>query len=284
MSTPPLPSSPNPKPVSKIWRPDLTRLPRLTMARRLFRRFFQVLCRAVVFLCTKTTIHGLENYPRRGPALVVINHLGDPDAVLVAAALPDFPEAFAKIELRAIPWLRSLADLLGVIWVHRGQPDRRALSAALEAFRRGRIVLIAPEARESLTGALEKGTEGAAFLALEAGVPVVPVTLVGSENRRIETNLKKLRRSPVEVTIGKPFILPMKKKDPAALEQGTRLIMETLARQLPPNSAGFTRTLESEGGQIILLPVEKHVQGNSIAAEWKRVGRSSPRLFHSPLT
>jgi hypothetical protein len=67
----------------------------------------------------------------------------------------------------------------------------------------------------------------------------VPVTLVGSENRRIETNLKKLRRSPVEVTIGKPFILPMKKKDPAAIEQGTRLIMETLARQLPPEFRGF---------------------------------------------
>jgi 1-acyl-sn-glycerol-3-phosphate acyltransferase len=193
----------------------------------------------VVFICTKTTVLGRENHPRQGPALVVINHLGDPDAVLVAAALPYFPEAFAKIELRDIPWLRLLADSLGVIWVHRGQPDRRAISAALEAFRQGRIVLIAPEARESLTGNLEAGTEGAAFLALEAGVPVVPVTLIGSEHRRIENNLKKLRRSPVKVTIGKPYVLPMQKKDPAALQEGTRLIMETLAHQLPPEFRGF---------------------------------------------
>ncbi len=233
MSIPPTPFSPSPKPVSKVWRPELTRLPRLTVARRLFRRFFQVLCRIVVFVCTKMTIHGLENYPPRGPALVVINHLGDPDVVLVVAALPKIPEAFTKIELRDIRLLRWLADMLGVIWVHRGQPDRRALSAGLETFRQGRILIIAPEGRESASGALEEGTEGAAFLALESGVPVVPVTLIGSEFRRIESNLKKLRRSPVIVTIGKPFLLPMQKKDYAAVKEGTRTIMESLARQLP---------------------------------------------------
>jgi 1-acyl-sn-glycerol-3-phosphate acyltransferase len=143
-----------------------------------------------------------------------------------------------KIELREFTLLRWLGDMLGIIWVHRGQPDRRAISAALEALRKGRYVIIAPEGRESVSGALEAGTEGAAFLALEAGVPVVPVTLTGSEFRRIENNLKKLHRSQVTVTIGKPFELPMKKKDPGALQEGTRLIMETIARQLPPAFRG----------------------------------------------
>jgi 1-acyl-sn-glycerol-3-phosphate acyltransferase len=239
-----VPSSPNPKPISKIWRPDLTRLPDLTAGRRLFRRFFQFLCRVVVFACTKTTIRGRENYPRRGPALVVINHLGDPDAVLMVAALPDFPEVIGKIELRDIPVLCWLADMLGIIWVHRGQPDRRALSAAMEAFRQGRCLIIAPEGRESVSGALEAGTEGAAFLALEAGVPVVPVTITGSEFRRIEDSLKNLRRSPVTVIIGKPFVLPVQKKDPDALQEGTRFIMETLARQLPPEFRGVYAYVE----------------------------------------
>ena len=143
----------------------------MTFGRRLFRRFFQALCRVVVFICTRTIVHGRENYPARGPALIVINHLGDPDAVLVVAALPDFPEVIGKIELRDITVLRWLGDMLGVIWVHRGQPDRRAISAALQAFRLGRCVLIAPEGRESVSGALEPGTEGAAYLALQAGVP-----------------------------------------------------------------------------------------------------------------
>ena len=244
MSTPRVPSSPTPKPISEVRRPDLTRLPALTRGRRFFRRFIQLLCRVVIFVCTKATINGLENYPRRGPALVVINHLGDPDAVLALAVLPDFPEVIGKIELRDIPVLRLVTDMLGVIWVHRGQPDRRAISAALEAFRQGRRVIIAPEGRESVSGALEAGTEGAAFLALRAGVPVVPVTITGSEFRRIENNLKKLRRTPVTLEVGKSFVLPQQARGQDALREGTRLIMEALARQLPPEYRGVYAYVE----------------------------------------
>ncbi len=238
MSTPIVPSSPTPKPISEIWRPDLTRLPALTRGRHLFRRFLKLLCRVVVFVCTKTTICGLEDYPRHGPALVVINHLGDPDAILLLAALPDFPEVIGKIELRNIPVLRLVMDMLGVIWIHRGQPDRRAISAVLEAFSQGRRIIIAPEGRESVSGALEAGTEGAAFLALKAGVPVVPITITGSEFRLIENNLKKLRRMPVTLRVGKSFVLPQNASRQDALQEGTRLIMETLAHQLPPKYRG----------------------------------------------
>ena len=238
MSTQTAPSSPTPKPVSQVWRPDLTRLPPLTRSRRLFRRFIKWLCRVVIFVCTRATVSGLENYPRQGPALVVINHLGDPDAVLALAYLPEFPEVIGKIELRDIFILRLVMDALGILWVHRGQPDRKAVSAALEAFRQGRRVIIAPEGRESVTGALERGTDGAAFLALKADVPVVPITITGTEFRRVENNLKKLRRTPVTLTVGQPFVLPKQADRHEGLQEGTRFIMERLARQLPPEYRG----------------------------------------------
>lgn len=233
------PSSLTPKPVSEVWQPGLTRLPALTWRRRLFRVFIKRLCWFVIRLCTRPTVRGVENYPCQGPALVVINHLGDPDAPLVLACLPEFPEAIGKIELRSIPILRLVTDGLGVIWLHRGQPDRKAVAAALEAFRHGRRVMIAPEARESLTGVLETGTNGAAFLALKAGVPVVPVTLTGTENWRVYGDLKRLRRPKITLTVGEPFILQQYADRHEALREGTRLIMETLARQLPPEYRGI---------------------------------------------
>lgn len=232
------PSSPTPKPVSELWRPELTRLPELTLGRRLFRWLFRLLCKLVIFAFTRTTVHGLENYPRRGPALIAINHLGDPDAIVVLAALPEFPEVIGKIELRDIPVLRIVTDMLGVIWVHRGQPDRRTITATLEALHLGRRVIIAPEGRESVSGGLEAGTEGAAYLALKGGVQVVPVTITGSEFRYIENGIKKFRRVPVTLTVGKPFMMPESADRKVALQEGTRLIMEALARQLPPAYRG----------------------------------------------
>jgi 1-acyl-sn-glycerol-3-phosphate acyltransferase len=244
---PTIPSSPTPKPVSAVWQPELTRLPGLTPGRRFVRRLAKFVCRAAVTVCTRATVRGLENYPRRGPALVVINHLGDPDVVLALALLPDFPELIGKIELREIGWLRRVTDMLGVIWVHRGQPDRRALSAALDALRQGRRVLIAPEGRESLTGRLEEGEAGAAFLALRSGAPVVPVTLTGSENRRIEDGIQQKRRTPVTLTVGRPFVLSPGEDRHEALRAGTRLIMETLARQLPAEYRGVYSYVKGDG-------------------------------------
>jgi 1-acyl-sn-glycerol-3-phosphate acyltransferase len=232
------PSSPTPKPVSEVWKPELTRLPRLTWTRQVFRVFILLVCRLLIFFYTRLTVRGLENYPRRGPALVVINHLGDPDAVLTLACLPEFPEIIGKIELRDDRRLTLLLDWLGIIWIHRGQPDRRAISAALEAFRQGKRVIIAPEGRESASGALEEGTDGAAFLALKAGVPIVPVSLTGTECRRVETAMKTRRRTPVTLTVGEPFVLPVQERGPERLREATRLIMETLARQLPPEYRG----------------------------------------------
>jgi 1-acyl-sn-glycerol-3-phosphate acyltransferase len=180
----------------------------------------------------------MENYPAEGSALLVINHLGDPDVVVVLASLPDFPEVIGKIETRDIRILRWVGDSMGVIWIHRGRPDRRALSAALTAFKEGRRVLIAPEGRESLTGGLETGTHGATFLASRGAVPIIPITLTGTENWRVYGHMKKLKRARISLTVGKPFHLPAQARGSDYLLHGTRQIMEALARQLPPEYRG----------------------------------------------
>jgi len=216
----------------------LTRLPSRSAFQRFFRWFMRGFCRLLLFLFTNLEISGLENYPENGPALVVINHLGDADGVLGVAYWPVFTDGFAKVELYDLPVLGKIIDWIGVIWVHRGQPDRRAITAALEGFRQGRIISIAPEGRESLTGALEGGTEGAAFLAWKAKVPIVPVAITGTYNDRLYHNMKHLKRTDVTMTVGKPFLLPDIRDRKLAMEDGTRRIMESLARLLPEELRG----------------------------------------------
>ncbi len=199
----------------------------------------RLLARFMVLLWTRPKVDGLALLPSRGPAIVVSNHLGDADLILGMAFSPINIDPVAKIELYEIPLLGRLMDAYGVIWVHRGQPDRRALHVIIQGLKEGRLIAIAPEGRESLTGSLEGGTGGAAYLALKMDVPLIPVTFTGTENKRIYTNLKHFRRTDITLTIGTAFNLKQMPDWREAVTEGTDLIMRKLAQQLPPAYRGI---------------------------------------------
>lgn len=228
-----------PKPVTDVWRPDLVALAPLTLGRRLFRTFLRGLTKLLVFVTMRATITGLENFPTKGPALIVFNHLGDPDVVLMMATFPFSPiEGIGKIELYDHWLVGPIFRAYGIIWVHRGQPDRRALRAALDGLAEGRMVALAPEGRQSVIGGLEDGNEGAAFLALKSGAPVVPVGLTGTENNKLYGYLKRWMRAPVTLSVGKPFFLQQHADRQKMMREGTHQIMQSLAGLLPESYRG----------------------------------------------
>ena len=234
----PSPTSIQSKPRSEVTRSELIGLPALTWWRSLVRILICWFSRLLVSLWTRPVVSGLENIPKHGAALLISNHLGDADLVLSLAFSPVSVEIVSKVELVEIPVLGSLLQAYGIIWVRRGQPDRKALRAILQGLKEGRKVGLAPEGRESITGALEEGTGGAAYLALKADVPLVPVTVTGTENQCIFNNIKRFRRTDVTLTIGPPFRLENLPDWREAVTQGTKTIMHTLARQLPPAYRG----------------------------------------------
>jgi 1-acyl-sn-glycerol-3-phosphate acyltransferase len=209
----------------------------------------RLLIRALVWLLTDVEVTGRQHLPPSQPMVVVSNHLGDADVVVGLAHSPFEAEIMAKAGLYDLPILGKLMDVYGVIWVHPGQPDRRALRTALQALQAGRMIAIAPEGRESLTGALEEGTQGAAYLALKAHAPLIPVTFTGTENRRIYTNMKRLRRTRVTLTVGPLFRLEETGNRQADLDNGARKIMLALARQLPREYRGiYQQAVEQHDG------------------------------------
>jgi 1-acyl-sn-glycerol-3-phosphate acyltransferase len=227
-----------PKPVTDIWRPELTRLPELSTPRLFFRRLMRTLARLLLKLLTRTTISGLEHLPQ-GPALLAVNHLGDADAVVMLAAMKVGPEVLAKVEMLDFPVVGKLMDWYGMIWLHRGQPDRRALRATFQAFKEGRSLVVAPEGRYTLTRGMEPGSNGAAYIAAHAGVPVIPIALAGTENTNVYGSLRHVRRPRLTVTVGEPVeLLPAGDGHPA-LDENTERIMRAIAGLLPPEYRGF---------------------------------------------
>jgi len=229
------PFSPPPKPITEIWRPDLVALPKLTFGRRSFRVFMRAVTKLLNFTLLRVKASGLENFPKYGPAIIVFNHLGDADMVLMMAALSfkSPVEGIGKIELYDHWFVGPVFRAHGMIWVHRGQPDRRAIRAALDGLAQGRMVVLAPEGRQSVIGGLEEGNPGAAFLALKSGAPLVPIGLTGTENSNVFGHLKSMRRAPVNLSVGKPFFLQEQANRQITLREGTHHIMESIAILLP---------------------------------------------------
>jgi 1-acyl-sn-glycerol-3-phosphate acyltransferase len=236
------PPSLPPKPVAEVLRPELTRLPEYTFWRRLSRLGLWLLAKLVVAVRLKVKVSGLENFPARGPALIVLNHLGDADIVVIFSHLSTMEmDPLGASNLYDLKWIGMIAELYGVIWLHRGRPDRRALTCALESLQRGRFVSIAPEGRESVAHGLEEGLDGAAFLALRANVPLVPIALTGTENDRIFSRINRWTRMPVTMTVGRRFHLTKSGDRHTDLSNGTDQIMRELARILPPKYQGMYR-------------------------------------------
>lgn len=238
-------SFPPPKPITDVWQPELVALPKLNLSRRLFRVFARGLTKLLTSLLLRVQVSGLENFPRRGPAIIVFNHLGDADAILLLATLPfESPvEGIGKIELNEHWLVGPFFRAYGIIWVHRGQPDRRAIRAALDALAEGRMVSIAPEGRQSVIGGLEDGSGGAAFLALKSGAPIVPVAMTGTENPSVYGHLQRWQRAPVTLTVGKPFFIREQADRRKIVQEGTLQIMETLARLLPESYRGNYKSI-----------------------------------------
>jgi len=208
--------------------------------RLIFRRWACFVLRVFLRLCTRLEIKGLDNIPQGGPLLVAFNHLAHLDAALVLPFLPQPVEGIALENLYHVPITGQLLRLYGTIPVHRDQFDRDVIRRALQALAEGKMLALAPEARQSLAGALEQARQGVAYLALRSGAPILPVALTGTEKTYAEW--KRLRRPRLTVTFGEVITTPPRASKPQARRQQvaelTDEIMYRIAEMLPPEYRG----------------------------------------------
>jgi 1-acyl-sn-glycerol-3-phosphate acyltransferase len=212
----------------------------MSKGRLIFRRWACFILRVFLRLCTRLEIKGLDNIPQGGPLLVAFNHLAHLDAALVLPFLPQPVEGVALEDLYHVPVTGQLLRLYGTIPVHRDQFDREVIRRALQALAEGKMLALAPEARQSLTGALEQARQGVAYLALRSGAPILPVAVTGTET--VPSDLKRLRRPRLTVTFGEVIITPPRASKPQAQRQQvaelTDEIMYRIAAMLPPEYRG----------------------------------------------
>ncbi len=187
-------------------------------------------------LFTRLETSGLHNLPVSGGFIVAANHLGRLDVALVYHLL-DRRDVYLLVaeKYRKYAIFRWLVRHLDAVFVERFSADFRALREMLNRLQRGGILVIAPEGTRSPTGALIEGKPGGSYLAVKAGVPIVPVAVTGTADKIVIREFTHLRRLRLSVHVGQPFELSAvdgKARD-AALQAHTDEIMCRIAVLLP---------------------------------------------------
>ena len=200
-------------------------------------RIVHWIMRFLVRLLTKVTIEGLENVPAQGGFVLAVNHLDYLDAPIVFAKMPRRTVVFAADKWAQTPFSGWILSHVGTaIYVARGEPDRKALAAALAVLKAGGALAMAPEGTRSPTGGLTQGHTGVAYLATRSATPILPMVAYGQEQS--SRYWRRLRRVPVCIRIGPLIHLPAEKARTEQLNQQTEQLMLTLASMLPEQYRG----------------------------------------------
>jgi 1-acyl-sn-glycerol-3-phosphate acyltransferase len=173
---------------------------------RLFRWLARPAFRGLFHLLGSVKITGVENVPRKGAYLIVINHISLYDPPFVMAFWPVAPEGVGAVDIWQRKGQSSLVRYYGGIPIHRGEYDRHVIEKLVAVLNSGRPLLISPEGRRSHTPGMQRAAPGAAFIVEKTGVPIVPVGVVGTTDDYLKRALHG-KRPRLEMRIGAPFWL-----------------------------------------------------------------------------
>jgi 1-acyl-sn-glycerol-3-phosphate acyltransferase len=167
-----------------------------------------VLLGPLLRLIYRPRARGLENIPRSGGFILAANHISFVDSLFMPLACPRPVVFLGKSDYFKSWRTRWFFKAVNVIPVQRegGSAGEAAILAGIQALREGKVVGIYPEGTRSPDGRLYRGKTGVARMALEAQVPVIPVSIRGTDEV-MPLDAKAPRLSGrVRVEFGKPLV------------------------------------------------------------------------------
>ena len=181
-------------------------------------------------------VHGRENIPSDCAAIFMPNHQGNCDPPAVISILPQV-RVIAKREFFRVPILGTAMRLCGFIPVDRKNRERaiEAIEAGVKALREGHSFMVFPEGTRSPDGRLQALKKGVFVMAIQAGAPIVPVSVSGSSKImrrgefRIHPGLVRITLHPAVTTDDRT----MEDRD-AIMEEVRKAIIGGLAKDELP--------------------------------------------------
>ena len=173
------------------------------VGRRIGRRWAKIL---LYLSGVKITIIGAENIVAGKPQLFMANHQSDFDILICMAGIPADFVWTAKKELFRIPIFGQAMRASGFVEIDRQDREKaiKNLDRAAEKLQSGVSVAAFPEGTRSRDGKLLPFKQGMFYLAIQTGIPLVPVTIIGS-GKIMSKKSWQVKRGEIIMVIGKPI-------------------------------------------------------------------------------
>ncbi|MEE9934371.1 MAG: 1-acyl-sn-glycerol-3-phosphate acyltransferase [Deltaproteobacteria bacterium] len=163
--------------------------------------------RILLLICgTRVQVIGKENILRSKPQVFMANHQSDFDILIALAYVPGQFRWIAKKELFTVPVFGQAMRSAGYIEIDRQNHEKALQSLDLAALRirEGKSVMTFPEGTRSPSGEIKAFKPGTFYLAIQSGVPVVPISIIGSGSIMPKRSLK-IKPGRIKLVIDQPI-------------------------------------------------------------------------------
>ncbi|WP_442594335.1 lysophospholipid acyltransferase family protein [Neobacillus sp. D3-1R] len=152
------------------------------------------------------SVEGQDRIPE-GPVIFISNHEGDFDIPVLLAAI-EKPFGFvSKIEVKKVPILSSWMEVMNCVFINRKDRSQstKAIRDAVRLLKKGHSLVIFPEGTRSKGGLVKHFKSGGFRMAVDAKVPIVPISIIGTSDI-FEKNNRLIKPAKVKVIIGHPVV------------------------------------------------------------------------------
>jgi 1-acyl-sn-glycerol-3-phosphate acyltransferase len=168
--------------------------------------------------------YGRERVPREGGAVLAMNHFSYADPPAFGTVCPRRIVFVAKVELHGVSGFGSLMRAHGALAVRRGESDREALRRMRETVRNNELLGLFVEGTRQKSGVPGEAKPGAAMVAIQEGVPVIPAAIHGSQHWEWGT------WPPVSVAFGEPMRFDEHPRNSRGYREATEEIQSEIRR------------------------------------------------------
>ena len=212
---------------------------------RMQHRLARIWAQGCVFISgSRLTVRGAENLRNHPVAVYASNHTSYMDTPVVFATMPFQFRILAKKELWPLPFIGWHLNRSGQIPIDtvNTHATLSSLGAGVKALRAGMPLFVFPEGGRTVTGELQTFLSGAAYLAIRAQVPLVPIALTGVYDL-LPIHTRHFYPCELTLSVGEP--IPTTGLTPRQTEELTQRLRAAIEAMLKPTAAAADSSVSS---------------------------------------